>query len=86
MPKHVNLKAENASPAEAAAAVTPSDSGSLEGRVRALYIGTGGVVSVKMADGSSVTFSGVPSGFILPVTVAQVLATGTTASGIVALY
>jgi len=85
MPKHVNLKAENASPAEAAAAVTPSDSGSLEGRVRALYIGTGGVVSVKMADGSSVTFSGVPSGF-LPVTVAQVLATGTTASGIVALY
>lgn len=59
---------------------------------RSLYVGTGGTVVVHMAGGpggpqaASATFTNVPSGFILPVQVDQVLNTGTTASGILALY
>lgn len=50
-----------------------------------LYIGSAGAVAVVMADGTQVTFAAVPAGTILPIAVREVLATGTTASGIVGL-
>lgn len=53
---------------------------------RSLYIGVTGDVAVTMLDDSTVTFSAVPAGMILPIVVKQVLSTGTTASGIVGLY
>jgi hypothetical protein len=77
-------------PATQAAAVTPSDSTIVS--CRALFVGTGGNVAVHMLGnaaspgGTSVTFSNVPSGSILPVSCYRVLSTGTTASNIVALY
>jgi hypothetical protein len=71
-------------PAKFGGAVTPSDSTVLT-PTRALYVGTAGNVSVLMMNGVTVTFSNVQAG-ILPIQVTQVLATGTTASNIIALW
>ncbi len=73
-------------PGEGAAAVTPNDSTDLTTIARALYVGGAGNVKIDAADGSTVTFSGVLAGSILPVRVARVYSTGTTASNIVAIY
>lgn len=67
-------------------AVTPNDSTDLtHGQCRALFVGTGGNVAVLNDDGDSVTFA-VGDGQVLPIRTTRVLATGTDASGIVALY
>jgi hypothetical protein len=78
-------------PAAGAAAVTPSDTTVVN--CRALYVGTGGNVAVHMAGvvgisprETSVVFSNVASGTILPISCYRVLSTSTTASNIVALY
>lgn len=73
--------------ATGAVAVTPNDSADLPaGPARALYIGvTGNVALVPNRGGTSVTFVGVPSGTILPVQAYRVMATGTTATSILAL-
>ena len=71
-------------PAKYGQAVTPSDSTTLT-PTRALYVGGTGDVAVVMADGVTLTFTAVPVG-ILPVQVVKVLATGTTATNIVALW
>jgi len=70
--------------AHGAREVTTSDATVLE-TTRALYVGTGGNLNVRMADGMTLVFTNVPSG-IFPIQVDQVLATSTTASGIIALY
>jgi hypothetical protein len=74
------------SPADNAAAVTPSDSTDLAFTSRALYVGGVGNIVVTMAGGGDVTFSAVPAGSILPVRVTRVKATSTTATSIVNLY
>jgi hypothetical protein len=66
------------------ASVTTSDSTILP-TFRSLYIGVTGNVAIRMPSGASVTFSAVPVG-IFNVQGDQVLATGTTATNIVALY
>jgi hypothetical protein len=72
-------------PASGAAAVTPSDTTEL-GPCRALYIGgTGNVVVHMPSRDTSVTFSNVLAGTILPVSARRVMA-ATTATNIVALY
>lgn len=57
---------------------------------RCLFIGTGGNVVVHMLNASGVaasqTYHNVPSGSILPICPSRVLATGTTASNIKALW
>ena len=73
------------SPAVWAAEVTPDDDADLEFVARALWVGTGGALKVTTAKGSTVTFN-VPGGGVLPVQVSRVFATGTDASGIVALW
>jgi len=73
-------------PARCAASVTPEDAQDLPQFSRAIYIGTGGDVTVQMVEGMQATFSAVPGGSILPVRVRRVLSTGTTAAGIVALW
>lgn len=68
--------------------VTPSDGTDLPIYANALYIGGGGDVAVLAendADGASVVFKNVPAGGILPVQTRRVLATGTTASNIIAI-
>ena len=66
-------------------AVTQSDSTVLA-LTRALFVGVAGNVAVVVGAGSAaVTFVGVPAGTIIPIRVRKVMATGTTASSIVAL-
>lgn len=74
------------SPAERAAAVTPNDSTDLANSSRALYIGTGGNVSIVTVGGDTVTFSNLADGSLLPVRAARVRLTDTTASDIVAVW
>ena len=71
-------------PAGYGVAVTTSDSVVIP-MTRALYVGVGGNIAVTDIN-DNVTYVNVPSGSILPVQVSKVLATGTTASSIVALY
>lgn len=51
-----------------------------------LYVGTGGTVKVKMIDATDLTFTNVISGTFLPLCVTKIYRTGTTASGMVALW
>lgn len=68
-------------------AVTLSNTVDLPFTSRALYVGTGGNITVYAANSTTpVVFTNVGTGTILPVAVSRVLATGTTASNIVALY
>ena len=67
-----------------AVAVTKSDS-TVFPTTRGLGIGVTGDVAVRMANGDLITFTAVPAG-IFPVQVNKVLSTGTTATGISALY
>lgn len=71
--------------ARTAVDVTPNDSTDITPGDQVLYVGTGGNVKVTTADGSTVTFTNVPSGAILPVSVRRVFSTGTTATGIIAI-
>jgi hypothetical protein len=69
------------------AAVTPSDGTDLpDGVCRGLYIGSGGNLVVISQSGSTVTFTGVVTGSVLPIRAKRVKSTSTTASSIVALY
>ncbi len=67
-----------------AVAVTKSDS-TIIPPTRGLMIGATGDVAVRMVNGDIITFVTVPAG-IFSVQVNKVLSTGTTATGISALY
>ena len=68
-------------------AVTPSDSTDLTySTCRAIYVGGDGNISLVDGAGTTVTFTGVTAGSILPVQTARINATGTTATSLVALY
>ena len=51
-----------------------------------LYVGVAGSVTVITAGGDEVTLQGVLAGSFIPVQTKRVMATGTTASGIIALW
>jgi len=72
-------------PARHADPVTPADGSDLTAFALALYVGVSGDVKLTTLGGETVTFSNVPVG-ILPVSAKRVYSTGTTASGIVALW
>lgn len=70
-----------------AAAVTKSDATVFSPPAVGLYVGGTGDVTVRMAGGqNNITFSAVPAGTFLPVSVDQVRSTGTTATLIVRLW
>jgi hypothetical protein len=73
------------SPATAAFTITPSDTLDLPEVTRAVYIGASGALAVRMSSGQTITFSGVIGGSTLPIRIDRVLATGTTATGVVGL-
>lgn len=50
---------------------------------RAIYVGTGGNLSVVTEAGETVTLTNIADGTIIPLAVVSIRATGTTASGIV---
>lgn len=74
-----------AGPASHGFAVAPSDSSLLSETTRGVYVGTGGNIAALLLSGASVTFTSVPSGALLPVRLTKIMATGTSASNIVAL-
>lgn len=74
------------SPAIDGAMVTPSNTQLLAQVSRAIYVGASGDISAELASGSQVTFAAVPAGSILPFRLRKIRATGTTATGIVALW
>jgi hypothetical protein len=69
--------------ANTAFAVSPNDGAVIEASM--LYVGVGGDVAVTMFDGGNVTFQSVPGGTFMLVRVTKVLATGTSATGIIGL-
>lgn len=73
-------------PFRGAGEVTPDDDNTLATESSGIYVGTTGDLAVQFYDGSSVTIPDVPSGAVLDISVVKVLATGTTATGIIALY
>ena len=76
---------EMSDPAIGAVAVSPSDSATLTG-VRSLYLGTAGDVRVTLVGSDTpVTFEDHPAGY-MPIRARKVMATGTTATGIIALF
>ena len=74
------------SPPEAAAAIVPDDTGSLAHATRAIYVGGAGDLRVRMLGGAVVTLAAVPAGSLLPLRVAQVLATATTATALIGFW
>lgn len=78
----------SSSPASLAIAVTPNDSADLPNSIcRSLWVGgAGNVALVSGRNHTSVTFTNVPAGSVLPCNALRVLATGTTATAIIALY
>ncbi|WP_240421651.1 spike base protein, RCAP_Rcc01079 family [Paenibacillus periandrae] len=72
--------------ARSALAVTPSNTVDLaEGATKYVYVGADGDLKVDMADGTTVTFTALPAGVFHPLAVKRIHATGTTATGIVAV-
>ncbi|MEG3124801.1 spike base protein, RCAP_Rcc01079 family [Sphingomonas sp. GB1N7] len=78
--------AATSAPARRAAAITPNDTNIIS-TTRAILIGGAGDLAVLFADDTaSVVLKGLVAGSILPIRVQKVLATGTTATNLVALY
>lgn len=73
------------SPASRAVAVTPDDATDLAHPARALRFGGAGDVTLVTVGGDEITLP-VQASETLPIRVARVKATGTTATGIVALW
>ncbi len=72
-------------PAASLVAITKSDVSVHAPPFRALYVGGSGDVAVRMKDGTTGVFSSVPTGALLPISVDQVLSSGTSASLILGL-
>lgn len=76
---------------DSATAITPSDTDTIQNNARdtrgcLVYVGVTGDLAVETASGDTATFVAVPAGMILPVQVKKVLATGTTATSLIALH
>ncbi len=70
-----------------AAAVTKSDATVFTNPTGALWVGGVGDVAVRMfGNATAVTFTAVPAGSLLPISVDQVLSAGTSATNIVRLW
>lgn len=64
-------------------AITPSDDNDLTVAVRAIWVGNGGDIAMRDADGNDEIFENVPNGYLLIASPTRVLATGTTATGLI---
>ena len=73
-------------PSEFCFVVDPADGAELPQATKAIYVGSGGDVTVlPVRNSQPVTFRNVVSGMVLDVRARSILATGTTASDIVGL-
>lgn len=83
--RYANFNSGIVGPGDDAFAVTPSDTVDFTVMARALYVGTTGDVKLITRGGTTVTFTAVPAGALIPVRCSRVMATGTTASTIVGI-
>lgn len=74
------------SPAANASTIAPSDFTDLPDATRAIYVGTGGALSVELVSGDVIDLSNVQTGMIYPLRVRKVRSSGTTATGLVGLW
>lgn len=74
------------SPPENGAEIAPSDLETLPQVTRALYVGGGGDVALRLMGGAEVTFRGLQAGVLIPIRVDMVKAAGTTATGLIGLW
>lgn len=73
-------------PARSAFAITPVNGVALEFATKALYVGTGGDITLRaVGSENDVLIRNIPSGTVLAIRVAAVRSTGTTAADIVGL-
>ena len=74
-------------PATRAVAISPHDSNALADIPKALFVGTGGNITMRGVNGSAdQVWKNVPSGSLLPFRAQYVRSTGTTAGDLLALY
>lgn len=74
------------SPPEHAAEIAPDDAADLPHVTRALYVGGAGDVALRLMSGDAVILRGLQAGCLIPIRVDRVLASGTTATGLVGLW
>lgn len=86
----MSVSAHNTAPGRKLRAVTPDDDADLpDGPCRALYVATAGTLTVVAVDDDATTGAvslGTVAAGYHPISVKRVKATGTGASGIVAIY
>jgi hypothetical protein len=76
----INSQGGLQSPVRSSFAITPSDTAELPNVTRAIYIGSAGNLTARLADDTAaVTFNGLPAGSMLPIRVRQIFASETTA-------
>ena len=73
-------------PATRAVAVVPDDVTPLADVPKALYVGSGGTITMRGSGAADSVWTNVASGTVLPFRARLVRATGTTAADILALY
>jgi hypothetical protein len=71
--------------ATGAAPITPNDTTDIA-TTKGVYVGGSGNLTAIMSNGDTVTFIGMSAGMIHPLEVTRILATGTTATNLVAVY
>lgn len=86
-PRHAALDANYAAPVVGAVAVTTSDVADLTvSPCRGIYVGVSGDVKIDTPAGDTVTLTGLAAGMMHPIGAKRIYSTGTTATGILALY
>ena len=86
MDAFANVADAVSAPARRAVAVSPHDTNALPDIPKALYVGSGGTITMRgVGDAADSVWSNVASGTILPFRASHVRASGTTASGLLAL-
>lgn len=81
-----DINTNMANPADHAFAITPNDGADLAANTRAIWVGAAGNLNVDMVGGETVLFAGIPAGTLLPIRVARVRSTSTTAASLLGLY
>ena len=79
------LKSDNAAPGVYCFAITPRDTVNLTQLPRAIYVGSTGDVVIVNSDGTTCTWAGCPTGFLIPCAAIRVNATNTHASSLVGI-
>lgn len=78
------------SPATRVTSIVPNDTNDLTDIPKGIYVGTGGDIAMiglnAPAEATGVVWKNVPAGSLIPFRARRVLATGTTASNMLALY